>query len=172
MTTKFTNSDGLVQEYGTRDVEDKLPRVSAESSVKKQMVVKFGASDLPGFDQDASGGSTPDSYGEKQEYIPAGSYITNAYVIVTSAFTIGSADTVNIGLYQKDGTVIDLDGIDAAVAAAALASGSAITCDGALVGGTATVGAADAYLKVGATASDANITAGSAVLVVEFIAPR
>jgi hypothetical protein len=172
MPTRHTNNDGLVRQYGLRDAETNIPREGNTDGHVKQLVVHFGASNLPGFDKDAGGGSTPDSFSDAAPHIPAGAWIKSATVIVKTAFTIGAADTIDIGLYQQGGTAIDDDGIDSAVAAAALADNLAVVCDGALVGGTAGVGANDAYLKIIANADDANITAGDALLVIEYIEAR
>ena len=81
-------------------------------------------------------------------YIPAGSYITKATLVVTTAWTSGGSGTLGIGLQNSAGSAIDADGIDAAIAKTALAVNTAVACDGALVGGTATVGAADAYISL------------------------
>lgn len=99
--------------------------------------------------------------------IPAGAYITKASLVVTEAFTSAGVTTLDIGLCQVDGTVIDLDGIDAVIAKAALAADLAVACNGALVGGTATVGATDAYLYF--TTSIGPYTAGKARLVIEYV---
>jgi hypothetical protein len=100
-------------------------------------------------------------------FIPAGSYITGASLVVTTAFTSGGSATLNIGLYNAAGTAIDADGIDATVAVADLAANKAVACNGALVGGTATVGAADAYVSW--DYDTAAFTAGAAKLVIEYI---
>jgi len=100
-----------------------------------------------------------------EAFIPAGSFIVEAFLKVTTAMA-GTSGTLTIGLAQKDGTVIDADGIDAAVAQADLAAGKAVVCDGALVGGTATVGSANAYLY---TTKGGTVTAGAAKLVVRYI---
>ena len=99
--------------------------------------------------------------------IPAGALITGAYVLVTEAFTSGGATTLDIGLCQVDGTVIDLDGIDAVIAKAALAANLAITCDGVLADGTETVGANDAYVYF--TTATGPYTAGKARLVINYV---
>jgi hypothetical protein len=97
-------------------------------------------------------------------YIPAGSFIKSATLVAKTAAAGGTS--INFGLATKAGTAIDADGIDAAVAAAALGANKAVVCDGALVGGTATVGAADAYVT---TANTGTFTAGVAKLVIEYI---
>lgn len=98
-------------------------------------------------------------------FIPAGSFIVEAFLKVTSAMT-GTSGTLTIGLAEKDGTAIDADGIDAAVAQADLAANKAVVCNGALVGGTATIGSADGYLY---TTLGGTVTGGAAKLVVRYI---
>lgn len=101
-------------------------------------------------------------------FIPAGAYITRAYIIVDEAFDSSGSATLTVGVYEQDGTAIDADGIDAAVALTAIdADGDVVVADGALVGGTATVGTADAYIV--ANYGTAAFTAGSAKVVIEYI---
>ena len=71
---------------------------------------------------------------ELHQRLPIGARIISAVLKVTEAFTATTATTMNFGLYQPDGTVIDADGIDAAVALTALDANDIIDCDGALVG--------------------------------------
>lgn len=99
--------------------------------------------------------------------LPANAYIKSATLIVTEAFTSGGAATLTIGLCQADGTVIDADGIDASIALSALAANKVVKCDGALAGGTDTVGANAA--KIYFTTGTAAYTAGKANLVIEYI---
>lgn len=104
-----------------------------------------------------------------EAFIPAGSYIVNAYLIVTTAATSAGTATLTIGLAQKDGTVIDADGIDATIALAALGADKVVRCDGALAGGTASVGAANAYVYTTPTTSGDAFTAGRGKLVIQYI---
>ena len=101
-------------------------------------------------------------------FIPAGAYIKSATAVVTEAAVGGT--NVNIGLSSlaADGTVsvIDADGIDQTVATAALTANKAVVCNGALVGGADTIGAANAYVTTGATGT---YTAGEFKLVIEYI---
>lgn len=104
---------------------------------------------------------------QNDAYIPAGSFITAAYIIVDTACTSGGSATLNVGLQERDGTAIDADGIDATVAVSALGANEAVVCDGALVGGTATVGADNAYISF--DYDTAAFTAGAIKIVVEYI---
>lgn len=154
----WENADGLKVQFGPQETRN----VGLTNAVKRRMVATIDLTDPPGFTHDLDNDGTNDGYAE-DAFIPAGAFITDAYLIVKTAAAGGTS--INVGLYQADGTVIDADGIDAAVATAALAANSAVACDGALVGGTATVGANDAYLFVAATGT---YTAGEVKLVVEF----
>lgn len=148
----YTNADGLtVLTNGDAGVpaENGVTAVSA----KKTMVVNV---DLTKGDQNMNAA--------QDAFIPAGSFITSATLVAKTAAAGGTS--VTIGLVNAAGTAIDADGIDAAVAAAALGANKAVACDGALVGGTATVGAADGYVSIDATGT---FTAGEAALVIEYI---
>lgn len=98
-------------------------------------------------------------------FIPAGAVITRAWSIVDTAATSGGSAVLDIGLFQADGTVIDDDGIDAAIAVASLTADAVTEANGADVG--TKVGSASAY--VGATYDTAAFTAGAVTVVVEYI---
>ena len=155
----YVNADGLevltAGEQGTA-----AARGTSLSSQKKALVMTITGTDL------GTGAATPQDH---DAFIPAGSYITGAHLIVTTAFTSGGSATLGIGTYQQDGTTVDADGIDAAVAVADLAVNKAVACNGAVVGGTAPVGAADVYVE--ALYGTAAFTAGVAKLVIEYIEP-
>jgi hypothetical protein len=98
--------------------------------------------------------------------IPAGSVITSATLVMTTAATSGGAATLTIGTYNAAGTAIDADGIDAAVAITVIdADGDVVRCDGAQTG-VAGYLAADAH--VGLIYGTAAYTAGAGKLIVEF----
>lgn len=101
-------------------------------------------------------------------YLPAGAIIREASLYVTTGF-VGSGATLDIGLVRKDGTEIDYDGIDAAIAVTALDTiGERVSCDGALVASTG--GGAlgyDGYLCI--DTDTATFTAGKAQLYIKYI---
>lgn len=97
-------------------------------------------------------------------YIPGGSYITKASLVVTEAFVGGT--NITIGLAETDQSIIDADGIDAAIITSALVAGKAVACNGALVALAVTIGADDAVVYV---TSSGTYTAGKADLVIEYI---
>lgn len=150
----FTNSDGLTiltnEDQGRVATKGgKAPNVTYE----RELRFDLDATALP-----AAGGQTFDVF------VPAGSYIESARLIVTTAFAGGT--NVTIGLAQRNGTPIDADGIDATVATAALAANKVVRCDGALVGGADGVGANDAYVYAAASGT---YTAGRATLIIKYI---
>lgn len=163
--SQWTNEDGLTIWFGNEQSERDTPSMSqpVTAGVTQQMVIDINYDDLPAETSDLDNDGTNDGWNDNDPYIPAGSLITRAVLIVETAFAGGTS--YNFGLSQKDGTVIDADGIDAGVLTAALAANLAVQCNGALVGGTALV-TADAYLKVAATGT---FTAGKAKLFIEYI---
>ncbi len=162
--TQWTN-DGLTIWFEAEQAERAVPSVASVNSfgAKNQMLIDMDYSKLPAETSVTDNDGTNDAWNDGDPYIPAGSLIVGAWLIVETAFAGGTS--YNIGLSQKDGTVIDADGIDASVATAALAANKAVICDGALVGGADLI-TADAYLKVAATGT---FTAGKAKLVIEYI---
>lgn len=151
MATEIT-SQGVRKHYGPRDVEDKAPSVTRTAGAVKEHIVEFNYDDLP-------------SASELDNLIlsiPANSFILSSHTYVSEAFVGGTS--VTVGLQESDGTEIDNDGIDAAVATAALTAGAWIENDGALVG--ASVGSAAGQVVVTASGT---YTAGSAKVVIRYI---
>jgi len=101
------------------------------------------------------------STGEMEMVIPNGAYIMSAQIEVVTAMA-GTSGTLTVGLEEGDGTVIDVDGIDATVAQAALVDNAVIQCDGALVG---TQIDADGQLLV---STGGTVTAGRFRVVIEY----
>ena len=154
----WTNPDGLQVQFGEQDVA----RVGSVHAPSNRIVIDFDFSDLPSFTADLNNDGTKNGFFGGDANVPAGAFITNAYIIVTTPFVGGTS--YNIGTYEADGTVIDADGIDAAVLVAALGANAAVVCNGASVGGVLTY--ADAgYVVIAATGT---FTAGEAKLVIEY----
>jgi len=153
----YTNSDGL---FVLTDGEQGAVKQNGGSlGATKFLVVEMpdastiGSVQVPPTPNDA--------------FIPAGSYITKATLVVQTAWTSAGSATLNIGLYKSNNTAGDADGIDATIALAALAADKAVICNGAQVGGTAALGADNLY--VGFRYGTAAFTAGAAKLVIEYI---
>lgn len=151
MATEIT-SQGVRKHYGPRDVEDKAPSRTSTAGEVKELVVEFNYDDLPSASE----------LDNLVLSIPAHSFILSSHTHVKTAFVGGTS--VSIGLQEADGTEIDNDGIDAAVATAALTANAWIVNDGALVG--ASIGAEAGQVVVTASGS---YTAGSAKLVVRYL---
>lgn len=157
----WTNEDGLVVKYGTERSAVNKTGGNAVSEIRT-MVVDIDYSDI------ASVGSHISNINVDDAYIPAGAYIKSATLVVTTAFASGGLATLDIGLAQNDAsTVIDADGIDAVIAVADLGAGAVVSCNGALVGGTAAIGSADGYVYF--TTGTAAFTAGAGRLVIEYV---
>jgi len=153
----YVNADGLeVLTAGEQGTAAK--RGTSLSSQKKSLVMNITGTEVP------SSVATPQDH---DAFIPAGSYITGAHLLVSTAFTSGGSATLTVGTYTQAGAAVDADGIDAAIALAAIGADKAVACDGAAVGGTATVGGADVYVE--AIYGTAAFTAGEAKLVIEYI---
>lgn len=153
----WTNSDGLEIRFDGPEAGQTGAGVSTLGAVKN-LVLDF----------DFATAITAAADGH-EAFLPAGSYITAAYIVVTTAATSGGTATLTVGLAQKDGTVIDADGIDATIALAALGASKVVRCDGALAGGTASIGAANGYVYTTPTSGGDAFTAGRGKLVIEYI---
>jgi hypothetical protein len=165
MTVRYTNADGLTQQYGTKDAQNHLMRSHRVAGAVGQLVIDFSWDNLPGFDEGADQSATMTRFSEQQAFLPAGAWIKSATLLVQSAMT-GTTGTLTIGTYQKDGTVIDADGIDAAIAQADLAANKVVLCNGDQVGGVNGVGANAAYVRA---TTGGTVTGGEFRLVIEYV---
>ncbi len=140
--------------YGVRDIENVLPseHVTHENHVVQHLVFNFDDLPVNGLD-------------EAILRIPANSFMVSATLRVITPLA-GSTPTVTIGLTEPDGTAIDADGIDVAIAASALSSvGETVLCDGALVGKLDGIGAERGQLVV---TTGGTVTAGKFSLEIEY----
>jgi hypothetical protein len=127
----------------------------ATSGSKKQLKFSFNYDSLPAV----SAGN------EMLAVLPAGVIITAAYIVVKAAMT-GTSGTLTIGTYQADGGgAVDADGIDVAVAQAALIANTTIVCDGAQIGAGVVLAERAAIVAV----TGGTVTGGSFDLIVEYI---
>ena len=132
--------------FGALPDKNKFGGEIASSGAKKELKFSFDYDSLPAVDAD----------NEMLAALPSGAVITKAHIKVLTAMA-GTSGTLTAGTYQADGGgVIDADGIDAAVAQAALSSGAVITCDGAQNDGTAMSERAAIVVVTGGT-----VTAGA-----------
>jgi hypothetical protein len=159
--TTHTNYDGLRVNYNLTLAETDPTGKSGYS--EETMVLELDSQDLRGLD--TAGNTTG-----RNAYIPANSVITDAFMVVETAFTSGGSTTLSIGFAEDDGTVIDVDGVDATIAKTAMdADGDVVQCDGDMVGGVVTVGTANAFPYV--TVGTGPYTAGVAKVVIKYYTP-
>lgn len=153
----YTNADGL---YILTDGDQGVANLTGGNNNG----VKFLMIDI---DDATTIAASPAAPAANDAFIPSGSYITRASLIVSDAFA-GATAALNIGLQTAAGVAIDAQGIDAAIAVTAIdADGDVVACNGAYVNGVVTVGAADAYVSL--DYDTAAFTAGAAKLVIEYI---
>lgn len=165
--TKWANPDGLDVYYGRRPTENHIASTVNAANGRKivQMYVR-GEDIVASVADDAAG--VADTRGV---VIPAGAVIEQATLTVSETFTSGGAATLDIGLVNAStGLVLDMNGIDAAVAIAALDASDLVKCDGALVFPTAAAPLAAAQ-RVLFGYGTAAYTAGSAKLTITYFEP-
>jgi len=107
--TNYTNNDGLLVEAGAQGTQYRgVHQETHNDGDINTLSISWSFDRLPRFDQDAGGGTTPDSFSARLAFIPANSLVTDVYTIITTAFAGGTSYVM--GTYQRDGTVIDADG--------------------------------------------------------------
>jgi len=149
------NVGGRQTYFGALPSKNKFGGEVQSSGMKKELKFSFSYDDLPAVDAD----------NEMVAVLPAGCQIVSAHIIVDTAMA-GTSGTMTIGTYEADGGgAIDLDGIDVAVAQAALLANTTIVCDGAQVGGGIVLAERAAIVVV----TGGTVTAGEFRLVVEYI---
>ena len=152
----WTNEDGLLVRFPLDDgatVADDGVSLNEEHWLRVRVP---DATALADADTAAEAGDRP--------FIPAGSVILEAFFEVTTAFTSGGSAVLDIGTKQAAGTTIDDDGIDAAIAVAALTANSITASNGALIGTKVTV---DSYPTI--TYDTAAFTAGAGELYIKYM---
>jgi len=151
----WNNEDGLFQRF---DTETSVVAGDGQSNSKVQVLhVVIDSADLPAI---------TDIYGDRP-YIPANAVILDSVFVCETAWT-GTTPTLTVGLAEQDQTVIDADGIDAAVAVDTeqAAAGDVFVGDGALTDRSVTVGTANAYVYA---ATGGTVTAGKSHLYIRFM---
>ncbi len=161
----WTNPDGLQVPFGQDQArETKSIPGKTTTPVTEYLVVDINFDDLPTFTADLNNDGTLNGFSDSDAYIPAGAYITKASLIITTLFAGGTS--YDIGTYQQDGSTIDVNGIDAAVALTVMdGANDVVICNGDLVAGILSLDN-DSYIVVAATGT---YTAGVAKLVIEYL---
>jgi hypothetical protein len=161
----WTNEDGLVVRFGTE-------RSDSATSGQVAAIKEYIVLDLPDATALPLVGAIA-APAEDAPRIPASSVITNAWMVATTDFTSGGAATMDIGLMDAAGSVIDIDGIAVDIALATLVDGAGVgvtACAGAYVanaGGAGQLVDADAWPVI--TYVAAAYTAGAGKLIVEYV---
>lgn len=161
----WTNEDGLVVRFGTE-------RSDSATSGQVAAIKEYIVLDLPDATALPLVGAIA-APAEDAPRIPASSIITNAWMVATTDFTSDGAATMDIGLMDAAGSVIDIDGIAVDIALATLVDGAGVGvtgCAGAYVanaGGAGQLVDADAWPVI--TYVAAAYTAGAGKLIVEYV---
>ena len=155
----WSNSDGLAVGFGTRTALTTGSNRVAENGMLESLYLVIKATELT----DAVSATTDQVI--HAPIIPNGATIMSATLNFTTAFTTSASGTLDIGVYDKDGGIVDDDGIDAGVAAGALLLGAEIACDGADVN---TVVATTGGVKICASYDTGVFTAGEGILEVVY----
>jgi hypothetical protein len=167
----WSNQDGLEVGFGTHTADNNVAAVVGGTGPIKTLVVEL--SDATSLEALAS--LTSASFNVQDARLPRGSRILEASFQVTTGFTTGDSADLEIGTNSVvDFTADDESGIDEAVAVTALnAIGASVACNGALVNGVVSAGAAstsDVFISF--SASTGAFTAGAGYLTVRYVEPQ
>lgn len=101
---------GIERVYGLGEGVDKFNSTSAEGNAGSlhEIVCPLTLTG-PTFNRDANNDGTNDSFGRGVASVPAGASIASVAVKIEDV--AGTVTGLDIGLYEKDGTVIDADGL-------------------------------------------------------------
>jgi hypothetical protein len=155
----WSNKDGLAVGFGTRDVEYTYSAGVSVKGVRQQALLRLRLADL---------GDTVDANDLiNAPVLPSGAFIESAKLFVEDA-AVGVNAVLDIGFAKaSDGTALDDDGIDAAIATATLVDQYDVACDGGVIG-TQLSEAARMY----ASYDTAAFTAGVVLVVVDYWLPQ
>ena len=160
----WSNQDGLAVGFGTRTVASTVSvRHPGPDGALESVVLRIRGEDL------ADAVAATEDQVIHGVTIPNGATIVSAETVILEDFA-GATATLDIGVYDSAGAIVDDDGIDAAIAVASLVTGTApIAADGAVIG---TVISTTGGVKICASYDTAAFTAGEAVVTVNYqVAP-
>lgn len=156
----WINADGLEVKFGTTQFEDAKGGAVLVDGEYNQVVIEVTGTEVPSADAPVA----------KYVQLPDGAYLHSAELIVSDAFTSGGAATLDLGIFSDDGdgtyTVVDADGIDAAIAVGTLTADAKVESNGALIGTTLSGGGRN--LVVSSGYNTAAFTAGEAKLIIKY----
>lgn len=162
MSSLYTNIDGLTQAYGNVRASGREGYTKKLSTfgARNQLIIDFDFSTLSVFDEGDPQSSTMDAFSELMAYIPEGAGIIAASILPIDDFD----ENLIVGTYEKDGTVVDADGL--------LEATTPTVAGGVEVGGGAQIGDVtgdDLYLVIANAIGGAPNTEGRGRLVVEYV---
>lgn len=159
MASLYTNVDGLTQSYGgSRIPSEGYTRKYVTYGARNEVVIDFDYSTLEVYDEGEPQSSVMDRFSELMAYMPEGAGILSAHIVPIEDFD----EDINVGVYQKDGTVIDADGLVAA--STPTVAGGVVEGAGAVIGDVTTM---DNYIVIEAAVGAP--TTGKARLVVTYM---
>jgi hypothetical protein len=105
----YVSSFGVERVYGLGEGVDKFNATSAEGMAGSlhEIVCPLSLTG-PDFNRDANNDGTNDSFGRGVANVPEGATIDTVDVKIEE---VAGLSALTIGLYEKDGTVIDADGL-------------------------------------------------------------
>ena len=158
MGTAYTNSDGLILNFGTRSVELTNASVTSKDGYEGELVVDF--------DYSTTGSVGYQAAQAANALIPAGSVINSVTLVVGDAWIGGTS--LALDFEDSAGATTPAAGL-AATAQATLVAGYSVIGAGAAVGAIVPSANSDVGLN---TTVVGTFTAGSAKVVVGFTQPR
>lgn len=161
----WTNDDGLQVPFGQDQAREtaKIPGKTVNAGPVAYLVMDVLGGDEPDFTADLNNDGTLNGFSDSDAYIPAGSFITRA-IWVNEVLFAGGTD-YDIGLFEQDGSTINVDGIEEALLVTVIdGTNDTVLLDGAEVGGILST-TLDSYIKF---TPNGTFTAGKAKLVIEY----
>lgn len=175
----WTNPDGLQVRFGSdwssaalrRNRPGTLSTMGAVKQIEVDVTFKALTAGAVGFSADLNNDGTLDGFYNGDVKIPANSHITSVQYVSGETAVGGTAFTV--GLYKKDGTVINATGLITATegVVANMTLGKIIVGAGALAlqtAGAVGIGVDDGYIGITPTGT---FTAGRGRLIIHYIDP-
>jgi hypothetical protein len=162
---QWQNDDGLTVRFGQDQAREtgKVPAVTMNSGPARYLVMDVNGGDEPDYTTDLNNDGTKNGFSDQDNFIPAGSFITRA-IWINEVLFAGGTD-YDIGLFEKDGTVINVDGIEEALLVTVIdGTNDTVLLNGSEVGGILST-TLDSYVKF---TPNGTFTAGKAKLIIEY----
>jgi hypothetical protein len=160
---QWQNDDGLTVRFGQDQARETDIVPGFQKMAVNYLVMDVNGGDEPDYTTDLNNDGTNNGFSDQDNYIPAGSFITRA-IWINEVLFAGGTD-YDIGLFEQDGTVINVDGIEEALLVTVIdGTNDTVLLDGAEVGGILST-TLDSYVKF---TPNGTFTAGKAKLILEY----